>query len=250
MKTKFLYFILLMTVRSMPLFCQDVTITLSLSDTLSITPGDEYAYIFMKISNLSEDTLYLPGFKVAVAEHPDKVIYVAYYSELRKQKRTLGMVNPDSILLNEKITPTGLLILFVRKDGTDSLVEFKKYCHERDYLRDEYLANYDSTQIRNPFKLNPYEFFSYERMLILPPLSSQEYRIYCDFRCFDLKRNINYKFFILYSFNYKLMKELNCFNEMTDKLNFVKSSIKSTEINLIRGYFIQGGKIYYEDIED
>jgi len=46
------------------------------------------------------------------------------------------------------------------------------------------------------------------------------------------------------------MKKLNSFNEMTDKLNFVKSSIKSTEINLKRGYFIQGGKIYYEDIED
>jgi hypothetical protein len=233
----FIQLVLLCIAKSV--LCQELEMNIKYNDTLYITPGDEYSYLSIEILNHTKDSLYLPGFRVANAEYPSFYEYFAYKREMEKVKNLGLMTMPDSILIKNQRSATGNVIMFIKNSWNDSLVEIKPYCYFRNYLEDESRANYDTAPAVNPWHMLPQPLYSYQRMLKLPPNSSTTHRFYCDFKCFNLEIGKTYKLFLLYSFNYQALLDISPFGIENNNLNFIKTSLKSNEINLERGYIIK-----------
>ena len=210
---------------------QDVSLSIMLSDTLGWEDNRSPYRLQLNITNHTNNTLYIPNYRVSRPEFPDNFNLSKYYKNLQNCSEKHNTNKLDTILLNDRITSCGLLFLVVRNAENDSLVD--RYCYTYEYLKYEIEAAYDTTLSANPLQIiDPSYLFAYQRMLKLSPHSTHESWLLFDFNCYDLKPDKKYRFFLIYSINRELLHKLQPFGVTTDKLNILDNSIKSNELNL------------------
>lgn len=210
---------------------QDLSLSILYSDTIYNDPEIPFCYLRIKITNASEDTLYLPGYRMAQAHLPRLGGETDFVQELNEWIREKGE-NMFSFFTNAYIS-NGMLYLFVKEIDKDSLIGLKRFYFIRDWFMDEAIANYDSGSMFNPYHLFPDELFRFQRMLTLPPHTSIEKQFFCDFSGFDLQRGKHYNAFVVYSFNRNGFIRNEIFGPVTNKYNYPGTSLVSNEIILI-----------------
>lgn len=209
---------------------QDLSLSILNRDTIWNDPETPWRYLTIKITNASEDTIYLPGYRMAQARLPKFSHEPFSLSKLINEWMKMKGDSLFSFLTNAYID-NGLLYLFVKEIDKDSLIGLTPYYFIRDWFRDEAIANYDS--LSDPYQLGPDRLFSLQRMLILPPHRSIVNELFCDFSGFDLQRGKHYNAFVVYSFKRSGFIRNEMFGPVTNKYYYPETSLISNEIILI-----------------
>jgi len=211
-------------------FGQDLSLSILYYDTIYNDPEIPWRYLTIKITNASEDTFYLPGYRVSQVRLPKFSESTLDFTQELNEWITKKGDNMFSFFINTYIAP-GTLFLFVKEIDKDSLIGLKQFYFIRDWFKDEAIANYDS--LSDPYQLGPYELFRLQRMLTLPPHMSIEKEFFCDFSGFELQKGKHYEAFVVYAFNKSGLHRSEIFGPFTNKYNYPETSLVSNEIILI-----------------
>ncbi len=208
---------------------QNLHLTIINRDTIYNDQEKPWQYLTIKITNASEDTFYLPGYRMAQVRLPKFHLGPELTEEANEWVKKKG-ANLISFFTNSKID-NGMLYLFVKDIDKDSLIGLKQFYFTRDWLKDESIANYDS--LSDPYQLGAYALFRLQRMLTLPPHMSIEKEFFCDFSGFELQKGKHYEAFVVYAFNKSGLHRSEIFGPFTNKYNYPETSLVSNEIILI-----------------
>jgi hypothetical protein len=185
---------------SLKIFSQSLELVIDYSDTVFMSPGEDFFRFEVKLINHSTDSMFLPGYKVNFVDYPSFHDIRIYNSEVNKYDGLRNKFSSDELFLN-MIGCSNQLIMCIVDTQSDSLVgqDNESFCWRIPYFEIESFDEYQNFQQYQQDTLDPTGLLLKEKMLVIPPGNSFEKVFSFDFKCLKFAQGHTYRLFVCYS---------------------------------------------------